>query len=314
MLAKFGTYEYSNIAGYLIHTGLLPRNGIAEHFAVFVLLEFGIDTLLPPLPCWDEKLKTNTPLKDELKLTRGEAVSYSFPDIHFKSARVFYNNSLQYYALEFVYPDGLTPGVGKKPPNISISNNDAPRLDANASKSRGTIAVNKEGGNAAQLVGVQAYQVQERDSGLQMLNERCQLAGWLQPILEQNTQLNAQKIPDCALEFKLNSSEYSCLPSAQGLKYLLFEERYKLALDLPLHPIDQLAEQDTPAVGRVPFESLSRGFSARDMLKSWGAGARIGYTDMAVEICSVVSGRAEARLFDWRTPKQKETATADPAA
>lgn len=305
MQASFGKYAYSKIAGYLIQTGLRPRGGVGKEFAVHVLLASRIDTKLPDLPCWDPRLTENKKIFDDLKLESGSAVDYTFPKIQFRSSRTVYNNSVQYHVLEFFYPDGLTPGKGKSLPDIKLRNTNDPTYKNDASKSRGTVAVTANGTNEAQLIALQAYQIQERASGIQVVSERCKNAGWLVQILAQNNKLNEETTKDCDLAFTVNGAAYSCSPDKQGMRFLAFEERYGLALSIPLTPVDVMCERDEPTVGRLPVEAIIQQFTAGGMLRSWSAEEKLGDLDQAVEICTVVSETSAARLFDWKAPRQR---------
>ena len=57
---------------------------------------------------------------------------------------------------------------------------------------------------------------------------------------------------------------------------------------------------------RLPtVEQLAAGLTATGVLDDLDDGSkRVEFRDRTVEVCSVVSGSAQARQFNWRSPRQ----------
>ncbi len=333
MKANYGDnaqYEYSTIAGYLIRVGLKagPGVGIQERLSVYILLHDQIDTALKDLPSQDSRLADGVdnpkkpgekkPWTEELKITLGEQVAYSFPLIRFDSINSYFTNSLQFHLLHFAYSTpGLTPGQGKEAeiPEIKITNKVPPEYKGDQIRCKGSIALNKEGANAAPLLGIQSKQQNNTASGIQVISERCSHAqgqkedtGWLNKLLAQGKLCNNGGNIDLA--FSLNGKVYNCAPgdSSEGAALIYFEERWGLALDLPLPSLHDLSD-NAWAWRPVQVESMISRFTGFNVLEDTDTATPVSKKhNRAIEICSVISTTASARRFDWRTSRQMPSA------
>jgi hypothetical protein len=315
-------YEYTSVAGYLLRAGLRSPGGLQTSFSVSLILQSRIDTNLKDLPSFDDRLAGADVWAEDLIISTGGAapvMRYVFPRIEFEGISSYYTNAQQYHLLHFGYRNGLTPGEGKADqiPALNIANKSKPTVQLDRVRCRGTLAVNADGANEAPLLGVRAYQKKENASVVQMITERCSHeqavandTGWLNPLLAQNLRCNNENAP-VNLAFKLNGRKYSCEPADGrdpakcGLNYLYWEERYGLALNLPLPSPRRLSALSGPPDDLPSIDRLVPTLSALQVWKDLDDGrSTVDFLDRAVEVCSVVSGSSAARRFDWRSPRQ----------
>jgi hypothetical protein len=317
-------YEYATLAGFRIAAGLRSRGGIKTSFSVSLVLQSRIDTHLKDLPSFDRRLAGAEVWAEDLIISTGGSnpiVRYAFPRIEFEGIDSYYTNAQQYHLIHFAYRTGLAPGPGKSAdiPAIQITNRAKPTVEGKQARSRGSLALNAEGANEAPILSVQPHQKKENTSVVQVVTERCSHArgqeadtGWLNLILAQNRRCSDEDQP-VDLAFKLNGHIYRCDPpelgnddpTKCGLSYLHWEERYGLALNLPLPSPLALSRLPEPPDDLPTPDQLVPDLSALRAFGDLGDGdTRVPYLDRAVEVCSIVSGTDAARRFDWRSPRQ----------
>lgn len=299
----FDNVQLKSIAGYVIQAGLFPNQGLGSRVRVHIILKGDSNSQVPVLPL---------NAKNELILTT-KKTNYSFPDIEYKGNIFEFNNNFAFSIMEFSH---FTPNVAvAQSYNIQCDNSEDPTLNDDISVSKGTIAPNETGTNAAPLVGLRSYRNQGGLTAIQMINERCKLGGWFKEIIQQNNDKCVSGSP-VDLKFMLNSRVYDCQSTQMGLEYLFYEEFYGLALKLPIRRIWNKNFSEPRSGGQAILEALFQenlsfeyilSDDGKELIDAWGnqnVGAVLG-GDKTIEICTVVSRSTKARDFDCRTNIQK---------
>src|SRR5262249_20219861 len=136
-------------------------------------------------------------------------------------------------------------------PNITISNKKPPEYHGDRVRGRGSLSL-AGGGNEAPLLGVQAFQEKDTAAGVQVVSERCShhtlggdRSGWLSHILHQNRE-RSNKGRRRNVQAQVNGSPFDWDPPRQGRTFLSLEERYGLALTLPLPSLRELCKRGEP--------------------------------------------------------------------
>jgi hypothetical protein len=308
--------SHRNIAGYAVQAGLKAGAGVQNTLSVTVLLRGAAGNRLPTLPSWDRRFGTKESVSEDLHLTFGSSpdyrIHYLFPGISFVHAETLYSNLEQYHLLRFEYPQGATfnPGKGNKPLQLELTNAVKQTISLQNASAHGTLDLDKA--PQATLLGVQAYQANGGNSGLQFVSERCDAGGWLTRILEQNERINDGKNVD--LRFRVNDRTYDGAPRQHGLEFLTYEEYGGLALCFRLPELAHLCQQTAPVFQALRLSGLSHfaadlprefgPFRPLTMLADYGQQKTAQVPPTAVEVCSLVSSQPMMRQFDWRTPHQ----------
>lgn len=312
---QFGSVDpFEDIAGYSIRAGLTQTTGIQQWFLINVLLRTDSNQNLKDLPQWKED---GSDQKGEETLTiykkdkQNGSVIYEFPEIQFKHSESLVTDRHQYHLLHYAYGKSLTKDL----PGISITNKDEPGRLLAASRSKGKVGVGKDG-EPSPLLGYQCIQSLDGGVGFRMISERCKTGGWLEVILEQNKN-HCHRGDAINFVFVLNDKDYACrnVGDNPGMTFLTYEEYFGLCLEFPTIELQTLLDELTPQLTEHRLDDLLD-FKPITGLKHWqGVGmektGRDQPPDSAVEICTVVSNRPSARMFDWRPSSMKQTAAAE---
>ena len=230
-------------------------------------------------------------------------INYSFPNITYIGNIFDYNNRFFYDILEFSY----TPDNNRNNCQVTCTNNAIETFDPAICVSRGKIATNQFGNNAAPLLGFRSLQYSQGLTAIQMISERCRLGGWLEQMIDQNNNKCCQgNLVD--LQFSLNNDVYNCSPGAEGLNYMFYEELNGLALALPIRRIwnRDLGGANVTALNRLfteklLFEEVSSA-TGTDFIDEYGKPAQgmIGGRNKTLEICTVISDTPNSKNFNCR--------------
>jgi hypothetical protein len=322
-------HQFHNVAGYAVRVGLQSGVvGIGNDFIVSVLLK---DTAARPIRTLinQDPQFGNNPVRDDLTLWAGvpnnPTVRYFFPGIEFVAAETAYSNQDRYQLLHFQYTGNvMTPGAQAAPAAVVLSNSTTQNINMQNVRAKGTLQLPQAPG--AYLLGVEAYQANGGNSGLRLVSQRCAAGGWLAQILNQNMNQCNHALP-VNLTFQVNSVAFDCDPGANnpGLKFLIYEEYYGLALHFPWSDLANVCLQQGPILRPLHLRKLRHpDFQQyhREYVALTGEGYYLdfranqpeGVPNFAVEVCTLVHDSMELRQFDWRTAPQRAAEQAAPVA